>query len=262
MRRRPRYSPAADWRQWVRFRRVLSATGDLGVLDGSGLHRYTALTGQPNPFTSATLVWRLRNMDNSRRNVIVRGWDQLTVNATFSSATGSINDTNGPQANFQARDDGAVLQFNTGLQGWVAGPDEALYAASVDGTSGKMQGWIHRHGWREGDNLVGGVIPTPIVYPTPAMMNSADQWELFGLNYFYGGDAALVWLAMASDSSAFVDLSVASTRRMLENDPSTWTGMPTPLIWFQGDAAHWNSGVNRGTGGDFLVKAGTEVTDA
>lgn len=259
-RRPPLRTPGADWRQWVSAARVLGA-GTLGVGDGSGLHRLSALIGQPDPYSSATLVYRVRNVGTAlERNVILRAWDTNTLNVSLNSALAAEDDPSGPHVAFNSRTDSGVLQFYTGLQSWAAGPDEILYAASIK--PGVLTGWANRHGWRLGDNLTGGITPAPPQNPTSNMQLSADQWELLGSNYHFSGDVAFIWLALASDSSAYVDVNDRAVRDMLEGDPTTWTGLPTPIIWFQGPASEWNSGVNRGTGGDFFVNADTPLRDA
>jgi hypothetical protein len=94
------------------------------------------------------------------------------------------------------------------------------------------------------------------------MEMSADTWyigEATTGNYDLGSEVSLVALAMAADSTAYVDLGSATVRSHLLQSVSQW-GVGTPIILVgesvagvYDKASDWNAGTNRGTGGNFTA---------
>lgn len=259
-RRLNRRAPYPDWRQWVSFPRIYSTTES--STGGSGLQRTSQLTGLGSAFTSFFWCVRLRGMDIVKRNRLFSLFDSFDGVGRIGSGVGNdVSTVPGSVGVSGFEPLGLTVQVNTGRSVITVTDYEYVIACGLDGATGAMRMARHCFGWERGaTDRVGGVVPQPITPPTPSMVCTGDEWGLFSGNYKYSGQVAFTWLHMASDSSAYVDVWDKDVQAMLLTDPTTWT-FPSPLVWFQGNAAHWNSGVNRGTGGNFFVNPGCEVAD-
>jgi len=251
---------AGGWQpDWVQMPRIMG--GNYG--EGSGLHRMSPLTGQTGTFTSLTWVMRIRNPDFTERN---RYWNcESTLTNYLHAQSGSrstVLDGFPVRIGMNGSDDFGNLQFSHGVivEG-RADHREYIIAGALEGTAGTMKGTYRIWEWKNptpsaNDNGVGPE------YPTAGMTLDGDYWGIGGHNYHVQAEWAYFWLAFADDASAYVDVQDPDVQAEMEGDPTDWTLFPTPQIWFQGPASEWNSGVNRGTGGDFYVNAGCEFKDA
>lgn len=258
MRRRPSVRATGWTPEWVSFANVRT-TDDPTLTWGSGLYRDAQLTTQHDPFNSLTVIWRVRNMCYQRRT---RFWsaehrpgDPLESILNVSSGSGSEDDgTGNPAAGLSGFDSGAVSQLIHGaFSGKLREQTEYVLACSLDATTGAMISAVLEYQWRAGVYVVAGLSQLPIKYPEPDLELTANLWWVFGGNYKFAGQAGYFWLRHAADDSAFMDLTDSSVLAALRGNPEDWS-YGTPDIWFQGTAAEWNSGVNRGGGGDFAME--------
>jgi len=252
---------------WVNFVREPTS---YAVAATSGLVRGDYLTGQPTVFDSALFAMRVRYIPRNVRKRYFHGFADAAFDS-FNVGGGSVNDPAGLSG----------ISCSSTVQGspFVPTPTpinfaaatgydvqslsrEFIWAFSVDGNTGAMHTAIYEYGWQYWTSgyVPGGVNEdVPTLYPTPSMVLDCNRWHVGGSNYGLSGQVAFMWWRASNDSASFVDLTVEANRRMLESNPETWT-FETPLVWFQGKAAEWNAGTNRGTGGNFTMNA-PGVTD-
>lgn len=244
---------------WVQMPRVMGTTYG----EGSGLHRMSGLIGQTGTFSSLVWVMRMRNPDFSRRN---RYWNCESTSTNYlhaqSGSRGTELDGFPVEIGMNGATDFGVLQFSHGpiVESCETGR-EYILAGALDGSTARMKATYRIWEWKN---------PTPSAnpggggpqYPSPGMTLDGDYWGIGGHNYHLATEIAYFWLAFADDDSAWVDVQDPDVQAEMEGNPEDWTLFPSPAIWFQGRAAEWNSGVNRGSGGDFFVNPGCEFLDA
>jgi hypothetical protein len=236
----------------------------------SGLYRDAYLTGQPTTFDSAFFAMRVRYVPRNHRKRYFWGYSSGSGYVMFNVGGSSTAD---PAGKSGVNSTGKVINVppptaynfagNTGYDVQSEGR-EFIWAFSVNGSTGAMHTAIFEYGWQVWTSgyVTGGVDQNIApVYPSLNMDLDCDYWRIFGENYGFQGDAAYVWFRASDDTASFVDLTDKANLAMLQDNPEDWT-FATPLVWFQGNAAEWNSGVNRGTGGDFtLTSQLTDVVD-
>ena len=250
--------------QWVRF----EPSSGADITEGSGLWRNLPFTGEPATIDSVFAAARVRRVDTSRRNRFMRSdYLNFSSSAYFNLASADTPGseglvvTSGHSATatpFPASPDDFAAGFAT-----LSSADEYILAFSACGSTGAMTGCHFKFGFENEAFRSFGVVNHPVTYPSSAVMTLLDTevFCLFGDNYKFRGEAAWAWFHAASDASAYVDLSdqAQGARNFLLGDPEDWT-LPTPLLHFQGPASEWNTGVNRGSGGNFTINV--PVTDA
>jgi hypothetical protein len=223
----------------------------------SGLYRDANLTGMPNPFNSVFFAIRVRNMHLNTRTRYIQGASDAG-SVAFNMGGGTDGDAFGRSCGISSNSyltfPPVFWQFSTGgFMGFEMQEDrEYIVAFSANGQTGQMTTMFFDFSWHQGLVVTGGVEATiPPTYPSADMYaDPSCTWKLCGANYGFNGEVAYIWYACEADTSAWVDLTTAANLEALKGNPEDWT-FPSPLIWFQGDAAHWTSGANRGSGGDF-----------
>lgn len=257
-------APGGYQPDWVRFVPEAGAT----YADGSGLVKYLPFTGQPATIDSVFAAVRVRSVNNKRRNRLM--WaDNVTQSNTalFNLASSDVVGSEGKV--IVTAHDSTVFPFPTEPDAFAASfaniddGSEYILAFSCCGSTGAMTAVRWKWGFWNRAFEGGGVVNHPVTYPSSSAMTILDTeaFMLFGGNYKFQGQAAWAWFHVASDASAYVDLSdqAGKARDFLLDDPETWT-LPTPLLHFQGPASEWNAGTNRGSGGNFLITV--PVTDS
>lgn len=239
-----------------------------------GLSRFDKLVGQPSTLTSAFVVMRVRNCRRGARRYL---WGTYPSTASGPLAEG-FSVSGGPRFGRPISTVGVTSGTGTRVSPGVFNPPpqwfsgdyvgrwtdrELIFAYSMDGTTGEQRGALFQYGWQNqigfDDASGGGDLDKVAPTANMAFSSAADMyWHVAGFNYGLDGEIAYIWCHLADDDSAWVDVWSDSVQRDLMGNPEGWT-FDTPQIWFQGDAAEWNSGVNRGSGGDF-VSAGN-ITD-
>ena len=250
--------------QWVNFARqpadpLISAT--------SGLSRTQALTGQPLEFDSAFVALRVRYVPRDHRLRLVQAQQTGSGAIYFNVGGSSTADAAGKSKLVTSSNVGGTPPVALGFFADTSydlqrDARETIFAFSVNGSTGAMHTAIFEFGWQVWTSgyVTGGINQNIApVYPTLNMTQDSNQWDLFGDNYGFWGDAAWLWFRHTNDLTSFVDLTLPANLALLLGDPTNFT-FATPDIWFQGNAAEWNSGVNRGAGGNFVM--GFPVTDA
>jgi len=260
---------------------ALTATGTLK--NAPGKVRFTAtaterllktgtLTGQPANVTSLTAVVRFRHIANGTSQVFLRGYH--TVVDTFPAVAVNIAMGLENRLGISGRDASAVVLW--GRSASLINPtngtlfvdgDEYILAVSLNGSTGALDVWhysLATKTWAENSSTIGTA-------PTANMACSADlEWVIGSTftgdaTYLLNAELSYITLAMATDTSAFIDLTSAGVRANLLGAPSGWGVSNLIQFGIQNDGTHdhaatWAAGTNRGSGGAFSVP-GLAVAD-